>query len=183
MFVVLSHVDDTSSRYVEELVPRLRSYWGQRGIATHPMVFDQTVKEAALAASYHLRNGNEAIFGKNTDPVPAGLAEAIYRWGSLDVSHDVWMQVLAARAKKETAVWVENSLTHVVLVTGVVATQVRAYAPKYLGRHLHMMVGSEEGPLCVKNSDLDSKWLGEAVKHIASEFSKRQLAGFSEEGV
>lgn len=179
MFVILSQVNDIDQRCAEALVPILRTYWGQRGIAVHHMSYDQTAKEAALAASYHLRNNNEDIFGMNGEPIPEGLADAIFCWASLEVDPAAWMKVLAARAARETAAWRENDLNHIIILTGVTTTKAAAWATKYLGKNMHLAISRNSlDAHLVTPEELTKEWIERAATFIVKEYQKRSQAGF-----
>lgn len=170
MLVFLTHVE-CYLPFAEALVPGLRTYWGQRGIAVHHMDFNQTVKEAALAANYHLAAADPAYNEKDGFK---NLVEAIRK--SRPITE--WMQLFINRSKRETAEWDKNDLIYIILVTNLHFGDYHACNTPY-GPHMVLNIGSSTNGAGELEAPTE-EWVSQVQKNLVEEYSMKLKAGFRE---
>lgn len=172
MFVVLTYLDRYRS-FSEALVPSLRTYWGQRGIAVHHMDFQQTAKEAAVAANYHLASADPALADpKQFEKIVAAI------WSTRDLVD--WFKLFVKRADKEVAAWRQNDLNHIILVTNMHHGDYHA-AGGALGPHMAYCVNMDTFNADQYKKEPDPSWVEVTSNGIIKAYSRKLRSGFDSE--
>lgn len=108
MFVVLF-----GTKNVGPIVDGLREYWGQRGFAVYPAMYEKVALNAAAAAT-HMLSRHTANSAPDTE-----LVDAIMRWAERKHGDTFWWEIFKRDTDSILKEWREKNIPHFVLVYGV----------------------------------------------------------------
>ena len=180
MYVVLTHKNAGVLGYMESLTNHMRMHWGQRGIAMHVMDYQQTAKEAALAANYHVRHYQDQEPMKEEEIIPPALFNAVWAgFRSSDGNPDFWAKIFMSRSKQETQAWRDNGLVYVIVLTGVKdGTEFEVLKP-FLGSHMKMSIGWPDADIVIDpRTELSGDWVQTENIKVFNEYQRRLRVGF-----